>query len=538
MTKTGTGSDHHQMTTKRQPMEYTRDDFKADLTSKQVQHTQDPERFAAFYRELGKMKVQDNQEYRPWRTDWIKPKGKILELGCHVGFNLIHYAKQGFTCVGVDLSPTLLDQARERIAQQPPEEQKRITLHEAWIEQFDTPDRFDTILITQTLEHVIHPVPILIKAQRLLAPGGKIYVTAPGSKTGNNSHVRGITNGDMADYAQLSGLKITHWEPIPKITACILERGDTPTRNKYQRIVRNGLVIQDGDIDTQAKFAQFKLDVKDKKVIDLGCNLGEMCRLAKDQGAEVIGIDKNAQFIDQARVLNPDIPFLVGDDRTIFGHNDIVLASAMFHYVRDHERFFKNIARCTKLLAMDVWVSGRADDTFIRSHRGSYIPSRLAFETIAERYFAKVRMLGKAISPDKSDRLLYWLSKPKAPKPKAILIYGTSGVGKTTMANAFLDHDRISLDTIFMAFYKQHHAAVNMPYSVSKFVDNIPSVIKREYHLFHKRYVARLLRPLVGHNVVIEGYDMIQKDYRAIIHSLLADWEVEEMHLTRVWDKK
>ena len=123
--------------------------------------------------------------------------------------------------------------------------------------------------------------------------------------------------------------------------------------NKYQRIIRDGKEIQSGNIDTHAKFKQLTdgVDFKGKKVFDIGCNLGEMCRLVKKSEPKyVVGIDRTREFIADARKLNPNIKFIVGCEDKINGQNDIVIASAMFHYVKDHDAFFKQIARCTQLL--------------------------------------------------------------------------------------------------------------------------------------------------------------------------------------------
>ena len=42
----------------------------------------------------------------------FQPQGRTLDLGCGTGRLAIHWAKQGRTCVGVDLSELMLDQAR------------------------------------------------------------------------------------------------------------------------------------------------------------------------------------------------------------------------------------------------------------------------------------------------------------------------------------------------------------------------------------------------------------------------------------------
>jgi 2-polyprenyl-3-methyl-5-hydroxy-6-metoxy-1,4-benzoquinol methylase len=203
--------------------DYTKDDFMDDLFSNKIQHTKSLDRFSGFYHELGKLKVQHEQKYQAYRTDWIKPKGEVIELGCHVGFNVIKWARDGFNVTGVDISKSLLDQAKDRVRRQPREVRCRIKWIKSFIESLPVDKKYDTIVVTETLEHVINPLTILEKARDLLAKNGKIYVTSPNVKTGNNSHVRGVSSYYMRELAHKSGLKITKWQNIPRMTACVLE---------------------------------------------------------------------------------------------------------------------------------------------------------------------------------------------------------------------------------------------------------------------------------------------------------------------------
>jgi hypothetical protein len=250
-----------------------------------------------------------------------------------------------------------------------------------------------------------------------------------------------------------------------------------------------------------------------------------------------MGIDRTIEYIRDARKLNPEIELHVGTDQDINGRNDIVIASAMFHYVKDHDAFFRHIAQCSKLLIMDVWLSEDKGDKFVCSHRGLYIPTRETFEKIAGRYFGKIERKEDSLSPDNSQRYIYHLSQPKRIDSKALLIYGSSNVGKTTMAMEYeaIGYKRLSLDIVFMAWYKQNHKRMNIPYSVRAFADKITGELKDEYLEFHKRYIKKWLRDKIGHNIVIEGYDLSEQPYRKMVLGLLKDWETSKISLKKIW---
>lgn len=203
-------------------MGYTKKDFEEDLVSQELNHIKSLDRFAGFYNELGKHEQIKKMGYVGWRMDWIKPIGPIIELGCHAGYNLIHYAKQGFNITGVDVSKSLLDEARSRISKQPVHIRKKITTVKSFIEQLPTEDKYNTVLLTETLEHVINPKTTLEKARDLLTDKGLIYVTSPSERTGNNSHVRGISRKFLDSLCSDIGLTVLKYEDIKGMTAAVI----------------------------------------------------------------------------------------------------------------------------------------------------------------------------------------------------------------------------------------------------------------------------------------------------------------------------
>lgn len=202
-------------------MNYTQKDYEDDLVNPEVPHVKSKERFEAFYEQLGRGEVQKAQQYVAFRADWIQPQGEIIELGCHVGFNLIRYARMGYKITGVDISSTLLEEANRRRLSEDRDVCERITLIKSWIEDLNLDKKFDSIILTETLEHVIDPLPIMEKAKSLLKPDGQLFITTPSFKWGNNSHVRGISLPEITELVNKVGMQIVHVEPIQDVTAVI-----------------------------------------------------------------------------------------------------------------------------------------------------------------------------------------------------------------------------------------------------------------------------------------------------------------------------
>lgn len=96
-------------------------------------------------------------------------------------------------------------------------------------------------------------------------------------------------------------------------------------------------------------FRKLVPDVKNKKILDLGCGYGENCKYYKEQGAlQVLGLDISKHMIDMANKYNKldDIEYKVMPMEEISKLKeefDIVLSSLAFHYIKDYKKLIKDI---------------------------------------------------------------------------------------------------------------------------------------------------------------------------------------------------
>lgn len=192
-------------------MEYNNEQYLKDLEDPNFSHLESKEHFQNFYNELGKQPSQMNQKFVAGRSGFIFPREKILELGCHWGFNLILWAKQGFQCTGIEVSKTLVEYGNKQIEKENEDVQSRIKLINGFIEDFIPEQKYDTIILTETLEHVIDPLVILRKAASCLDYNGLIYISVPSAKWGNSSHVRGLNKFQLNELIKKSCLEVHSW---------------------------------------------------------------------------------------------------------------------------------------------------------------------------------------------------------------------------------------------------------------------------------------------------------------------------------------
>ena len=297
-----------------------------------------------------------------------------------------------------------------------------------------------------------------------------------------------------------------------------------------QTVIKNGITIK-GTMDTTAKFNLMTegVDLKGKRVLDVGCNEGMMCQLATEQGANVLGIDINRDVIKQAKENFPHLNFECLSVEKMYGNYDIIIASAVLHYL-DLDKTFAIFSRCAKQLICDIWLHPSQVPIFALTTRGIYIPSMSAFMHIASKYFSTIDLIGPSPSPDDSERFIFHLSNPLPNPPSAVIIYGLGDSGKSTLSRTYLNHSILRTDDIFFAWKEAH---MHLMLSIAFFSDMLRAKYLSHYLDFCTKEITNWLIPRLNHDIVIEGYDLCYEDYRTNVIDLLKshNYKITEISL-------
>ncbi|MCD6326616.1 methyltransferase domain-containing protein [bacterium] len=243
----------------------------------------------------------------------------------------------------------------------------------------------------------------------------------------------------------------------------------------YQRFVIDGKEILKGQLDTLKKFEQMTqgIDLKGKRVLDIGFRAGAMCYYAWKAGAaSVLGMDIERDLRIEAEKRKeqyfPEAPISFGICKAsrIPGQYDVIFASALFHWLEDTDITLRQMARVLHpdgVFLLDVWVT----DSDMRNppiysprpgHAGRvhWIPNQRAIRLHLSQFFEKVEFGELVETPNNTDRRLIQCREPKPHPTQAIVIYGDPNAGKTTMAYALeygRGFDRLSLDDVFCTWY-------------------------------------------------------------------------------------
>ncbi|MGZ5915425.1 MAG: class I SAM-dependent methyltransferase [Hyphomicrobium sp.] len=139
--------------------------------------------------------------------------GRVLEVGVGTGLSLPEYDRR-LEIVGIDLSPDMLEKARERVAS---EALGNVTgLHEMDAADLKFPDAaFDTVVAMYVMTVVPEPEVVMRELARVTKPGGQVLLVNHFSQ---REGVRGWVERRMAPFADKIGWRSVF--DVSRVTVC------------------------------------------------------------------------------------------------------------------------------------------------------------------------------------------------------------------------------------------------------------------------------------------------------------------------------
>lgn len=140
-------------------------------------------------------------------------EGRVLEVGVGTGLSLPDFKKH-LEIVGIDLSPEMLEKARERIAKG---QLDHVTgLHEMDASDLRFPDAsFDTVVAMYVMTVVPEPEAVMRELARVTKPGGEVMLVNHFSQ---REGVRGWVERRMAPFADRIGWRSVF--DVSRVTVC------------------------------------------------------------------------------------------------------------------------------------------------------------------------------------------------------------------------------------------------------------------------------------------------------------------------------
>jgi SAM-dependent methyltransferase len=121
------------------------------------------------------IQLEQRLALRPWLN--VAPGTRVLDVGCGVGRWSRLLAAKGAQVTGVDLSPTMVQQAQSRAAAEGLADRCRFRVQD--LSRLDVEGQFDLVLGVTVLQHILEPqlLEAAVRGMRTrLAPGGRMVL--------------------------------------------------------------------------------------------------------------------------------------------------------------------------------------------------------------------------------------------------------------------------------------------------------------------------------------------------------------------------
>ena len=113
---------------------------------------------------------------------FCKDKGRLLDIGCSTGFLLNEAQKRGWEVAGVELSEWAAEYAKKNF---------HLNIYNTNLEKAGIPENsYDVVVMQDTIEHLLNPRGVLEEINRILKPGGILYVNTPDIESNSSRLLR------------------------------------------------------------------------------------------------------------------------------------------------------------------------------------------------------------------------------------------------------------------------------------------------------------------------------------------------------------
>lgn len=149
---------------------------------------------------------------------WVAP-GRLVDLGCWVGFLLLQAGERGWSCVGVEPSEFAAEYARVRHG---------LDVRTGGVLGVELDPGFDAVVMADVIEHLPDPGAALDRVASILAPGGVVALALPdaGSRVARllgprwwsvlPTHVQYFTRASLSRLLSRCGFEVVRVRTAPK----------------------------------------------------------------------------------------------------------------------------------------------------------------------------------------------------------------------------------------------------------------------------------------------------------------------------------
>lgn len=133
----------------------------------------------AYFGTLGPDLRRATQKRLHWVCEQVQGQ-TVLDIGCSQAITAILLAREGLSVTAIDIDPRTITDAQNLITAEPQHVMRNVALvNDDFLTHDFGPQRFETVLLAEVLEHLVNPTRFVERAYNLTVPNGRAIVTVP-----------------------------------------------------------------------------------------------------------------------------------------------------------------------------------------------------------------------------------------------------------------------------------------------------------------------------------------------------------------------
>jgi len=269
----------------------------------------------AYYGDWGTQQTQDETRDRiHWILKQVRGK-KVLDVGCSQGLVPLLLGRAGFDVLGLDVFAGAIETAQAHLPEESDAVQGRVRFTLGDIHEFESDERFDTVIAGEILEHMIDPARTVAAIHGFLEEGGRFVVTVPFGVHPDADHKQTLYLSDMVRLLEptfdIECLDVEH-----KFICCVAQRkaGESaaqPEGEVHQNLLRTSerafLVVEKRyrahaeELRTLIRHLTTKCELAEREAKRVSAAIEEALRLKHELTLAQEMVDSERQVADRDR---------------------------------------------------------------------------------------------------------------------------------------------------------------------------------------------------------------------------------------------
>jgi len=337
----------------------------------------------AYFGGMGKVMMRKTHERLNWICQHVEGD-TVWDIGCSQGITSILLGREGYCVYAIDVDSQAIGDARDLLEKEQEHVSSRVVFEQANCLSYSPPQKVDTVILGEVLEHFNHPDKVIDAAASALKSEGNLIITTPFGINDFFDHKQTFYIHKPLSYLT-ERFQVVDIEVLGKWVGFVARKMKASELDAESHL---GVfeILESGFYKIERELVE-KLEAEHKQQTDLSAQLTEkgqqISELKRKEQVYRVSIERLEKELRNARERYSDLESKVSSSRWLFAQT----ADKVVHAPRDTSRRLRRSINKRLPRAIDTRASAKTNvgtqgprlaDPHYRKYVSSYLVLRLA----------------------------------------------------------------------------------------------------------------------------------------------------------------